>query len=350
MFSSRPTHRIPTYLFSISKRWRAACSFEPAYDLQQNSSKIGFHVAKHGLRSNFIVLGCVSLLALTACQKTAGTNSKSFDDATSSTPAAPLKVQAQPAHVASECPKMAGTFVQDGQDLNVLLEASDVGSTYVFTDGRMIIADGEKHIGPEGKDAAYVATCKDGELKVVMTPVVTPKDGKGNEQLDLSFKAFTVDGDFKVTMRESGGKTEEAIMLNAKRPLPRAKHTAESCPVLAGNYVDGSSKISFETTSAASGATYKVQEETFVADGQLHAMKDPSGEFDTYTATCDSNTVKVYLGKRGSLVRVTSFELLAGGEIGGVSLSTSSGRREEAILKPAPAAAIEATPDMEPKN
>lgn len=305
-------------------------------------------MSKHGLRLDIFALGFASLFTVVACQNTVTSNSKSFDDSVTPAPAAALKVQAAPAHVAAECPAFAGKYSDGGRETAILQETAENGATYVFSDGRMIIADGEMHLGPDGADTSYVAQCKDGELKVAMKPSVKSEK---NESMTIVFKAFTGDGDIKLLMSSSDGKSEETIMANMNRPLPRAKHSAEACPALKGEYLDGSSTISIQMTSRKTGPTYQIQNESFVADGKVHAANG-RGEYDTYAATCHADTVKVYFGKRGGVARMTSFTLLENGDVEGESLSSSrSGGREKATLKrvlePAAAPAVAPSPASE---
>lgn len=297
-------------------------------------------MSKHVSHSSFVVLGLLSAMSLAACNQNSGPTSTTTFEAPAP-PSLPLVSKTETVvsqtHVPAECPKFAGVYIQDGRQEFVIQEQNEHGSTYVIDDGKTFIADGQKHLGPESVESVYVAECKNGELKVTVSSSLEQDAGK---QILLRLKPFTADGDFKLTISATGEeKSEEVIYAAANRALPRAKHNAAACPALNGEYTDGSSEIVFGTKSTGAGNEYIIggaygsRAEAILADGQQRVWAK-GGEFDSYVATCDAGTVKVYFGKKSQLAGMSTFKLLEDGTIDGVHFDRGRNKTESAKLKP----------------
>lgn len=274
---------------------------------------------------------------LSACHQNSGpTSSTSFE--TPTPPAQPLVVTkaevAAATHVPSECPTFSGGYLQNGKLEYMIQEKNELGSTYVLGEG-IFIADGRKHLGPDKVESTYVAECKGGELKVTISPVLQKDAGA---EMTMLLKQITSDGDFKFTMVIKGkNEVEEVVFVNTTRSLPRAKHEAETCPVFSGVYSQGSSDLTFESAPLASaqepkGRKYEIEKDLIIADGVQRVMSGSSG-FDSYVASCDAGTLKIYFGKSGNFAAMSTMKLLEDGSVDSVFVDRSRGRTEAAVLK-----------------
>lgn len=239
-------------------------------------------------RLTVAMLATISALAtLSACSKPAPATPK-----TTATPevSASAQLGTAEAKTASECPVLNGIYVDlKKQDPAMLFMTENNGVTEYAFEGLIIKADGIEHVSGIKQIKAYVATCKAGELKIVMR--------ESEKESTLSF-AQKKNSDLILIQQIDSGKKDsprppEEIVRAVEFPSEMATfvHNAAECPVLDGKFksLAGNDSLEIKSAKSSDSTTYSLNSsDEYVADGKLR-----ENDKAVYLAACSKNRLLV---------------------------------------------------------
>jgi hypothetical protein len=285
---------------------------------------------------NHVVVLTMLATSLLACSKFEGSGAP-----VSAAPVVAAAIAPEPTHVASECPVLPARYKEErGSTIKYANIQQFEGGVAYTIDGKLIVADEKVHRSPsESQGENYVATCRKGVLKVVVSQPVETADSKAlvvTVSTVVTFTKYNEEGDF-IVQTVKGEKSDFNLLISAVPSLHLPAHVAAECPDINGTFSDRASqnqsnKSEFSTLKTANGENFRVDQMEFTVDGTHQDTKD-GGDRDTYIAVCSKNELKVFMFQDGTPTGSLVFAAKPNGEIR-VTEARSGARVQNVVYGP----------------